>query len=282
MSLRERVAAETAEEQGWPEPAAPGAGAVPAGQPSRVAEPVDELPDIEYTAPIVDVDPVAVHIAWARVMRDVKSIAKSARAEIKTEKSSYRFNFRGIDMVLNAVGPALRRHGVMVIPVKTEATYGTAGRMRDVQVRVTYEIRGPLGDVITAQSVGEGLDTGERGTTKALTTAYRNFLTTALTIPTEDPKVDPDRVNLEREEARFNPLAYRDEALNSRTTVSRLSQMIQELRSLGRGGELVQNENGDEEKLGNLLIRIRKDRTAPPPAGGDDWPDVATSGGEDR
>ncbi|MFI6819760.1 ERF family protein [Micromonospora sp. NPDC050187] len=270
MSLRDRVAADAADQPNtWADPA-------PAGQ---VDEP-DELPDIEYTAPIVDVDPVAVHVAWARVMRDVKSIAKSARAEIKTEKSSYRFNFRGIDMVLNAVGPALRRHGVMVIPVKTEATYGTSGRMRDVQVRVTYEIRGPLGDVIIAQSVGEGLDTGERGTTKALTTAYRNFLTTALTIPTEDPKVDPDRVNLEREETRFNPLTYRDEALNTRTTVSRLSQMIQELRALGRGGELVQNEHGDEEKIGNLLLRVRKERTAPPPAADDDWPEPATPGGE--
>lgn len=270
MSLRDRVAAE---EQGWPEPA---------GQPTRAVEPVDELPDIEYTAPIVDVDPVAVHVAWARVMRDVKSIAKSARAEIKTEKSSYRFNFRGIDMVLNAVGPALRRHGVMVIPVKTEATYGASGRMRDVQVRVTYEIRGPLGDTITAQSVGEGLDTGERGTTKALTTAYRNFLTTALTIPTEDPKVDPDRVNLEREEARFDPLAYRDEALNPRTSAGRLSQMIQELRSLNHGGELVPNEVDEPEKLGNLLIRVRRERSAPPPAAAEDWPEPAAPGGEGR
>ncbi|MEU8264439.1 ERF family protein [Micromonospora sp. NPDC048999] len=267
--LRDRV---DADEAGW----APGDSPAAASRP--VDEP-DELPDIEYTDPIVDVDQVPVHVAWARVMRDVKSIAKSARAEIKTEKSSYRFNFRGIDMVLNGVGPALRRHGVMVIPVKTEASYGSAGKMRDVQVRVTYEIRGPLGDVITAQSVGEGLDTGERGTTKALTTAYRNFLTTALTIPTEDPKVDPDRVNLEREETRFNPLAYRDEALNTRTSAARLSQMIQELRALGHGGELVKNENGDEEKLGNLLIRIRRERTAPPPDAGDEWPETTQPGG---
>ncbi|MCX5066946.1 ERF family protein [Micromonospora lupini] len=274
MSLRERAAAEA---DGWP---AATTTPAPSGE-QRPAQPVDEpddLPEVVYTDPITDVDQVPVHVAWARVMRDVKSIAKSGRADIKTDKGGYKFNYRGIDMVLNAVGPALRRHGVMVIPVKVAASYGMAGRMRDVQVNVTYEIRGPKGDMITAQSVGEGLDAGERGTPKALTTAYRNLLITALTIPTEDPKMDPDRVNVQREEARFDPLAYRDEALSTRTSVSRLSQMIQELRSLNRGGELVANETGDEEKLGNLLIRIRRERTAPPPAAGDDWPTAAQPG----
>lgn len=266
-SLRDRVAAE--EE---PTTATATVSARPVDEP-------DELPDVVYSDPIIDVDPVRVHVAWARVMRDVKSIAKSGRADIKTDKGGYKFNYRGIDMVLNAVGPALRRHGVMVIPAKVAATYGTAGRMRDVQVTVTYEIRGPLGDTITAQSVGEGLDAGERGTPKALTTAYRNFLITALTIPTEDPKLDPDRVDVQREEVRFNPLVYRDEALNTRTSVSRLSQMIQELRALGRGAELVQNEHGDEEKVGSLLVRVRRERTAPPPADAEDWPEAAAPGG---
>ena len=276
MSLRERATA-AAEPDGWPAAVAPGIAPTAPARPAPV-EP-DELPDIEYTDPIVDVDQVPVHVAWARVMRDVKSIAKSARADIKTEKGSYKFNFRGIDMVLNAVGPALRRHGVMVIPVRTETHYGSAGRMRDVQVTVTYEIRGPLGDTITAQSAGEGLDTGERGTTKALTTAYRNFLITALTIPTEDPKLDPDKTNVERGEERFDPLSYRDEALNTRTSVGRLSQMINDLRRLNRGGELVSNETGDEEKLGNLLIRIRKER-ATPTAGDEGWPETAAPGGD--
>lgn len=274
MSLRER-----AYEQGGP---------VTGGQPTLAgppaADPVehDELPDIQYTAPIVDVDQVPVHVAWARVMRDVKSVSKSARAEIKTEKGSYRFNYRGIDMVLNAVGPALRRHGVLVIPIRTDASYGTAGRMRECTVTVTYRVYGPLGDHFDAQACGEGLDAGERATAKALTTAYRNWLTTALTIPTEDPKLDPDRVNLEREEHRFDPIAYRDEALNPRTSVARLSQMVNDLRRLGHGGELVQNETGDEEKLGNLILRVKRERTAPPPADDADWPDVAGPGGADR
>src|SRR4051812_30021882 len=73
----------------------------------------DALPAIEYTDPIEDIEIVPVHVAWVRVMRDVKSVDKRSTAKINTQDGkSYSFNYRGIDKVLNAVGPALRRHGV--------------------------------------------------------------------------------------------------------------------------------------------------------------------------
>lgn len=239
-------------------------GPVVAGQDVTVgpAEHVD-LPDIEYTDAITDVEPVAVHIAWARVMRDVKSIRKSATASIKSEKGSFSFNYRGIDMVLNAVGPALRRHGVMVLPVKTDATYGAAGRMRDVQITVTYRIYGPTGDHLEVQSVGEGLDAGERGTPKALTTAYRNMLIVALAIPTEDPKMDPDVVDLRREEPiTADANKYRDELTDPKTTPGRLRAMYGEIAQHRIPGVIVVNEVGDEEPLGTMYKRIVAERRA--------------------
>ncbi|MCW2768507.1 MAG: hypothetical protein JWO11_4466 [Nocardioides sp.] len=223
----------------------------------------EPLPDIEYTQPIVDVEPVQVHVAWARVMRDVTSIRKDRVADIKTDKGGYRFNFRGIDQVLNAVGPALRRHGVMVTPVHIDATYGNAGRMRDVQVTVTYEIRGPLGDTMPAMSVGEGLDAGERGTPKALTTAYRNMLIVALAIPTEDPKMDPDVVDLRREETpTVRPSTYRDEIADPRTSLARLRQISSELKQHNVASAMVVNEVGDDETLWNMYVRVVGERRA--------------------
>lgn len=222
-----------------------------------------DLPDVEYTDPITDVDDVAVWTAWARVMRDVKSIRKSATASIRSEKGSFSFNYRGIDMVLNAVGPALRRHGVMVLPVKVEPVYGQAGRMRDVQVTVTYAIIGPRGDRIEVQSVGEGLDAGERGTPKALTTAYRNMLIVALAIPTEDPKMDPDVVDLQREDpVTANPDAYRDEIVDPRTSLARLRAIRAELISHRVAASVVVNEVGDDEALKDLYTRVVAERRA--------------------
>ena len=44
------------------------------------------------------------------VMRDVEAVKKTER------NTSQNFSFRGIDSVVNAVGPALRKHGVVVVP----------------------------------------------------------------------------------------------------------------------------------------------------------------------
>jgi hypothetical protein len=294
MSLRARAAAEQplkpmAEELGWGdvETAEPGAGPpaspAPTSRPATASEPAD-LPDIEYTGAVTDAEAVPVHVAWSRVMADVQSVGKGDRFSAPGQGN---YQYRGVDRVLNAVGPALRRHGVMVIPVRTVAAYrdvvtSNNKKMRECTVTVAYSIRGPRGDEMPAESCGESMDSGDKGTTKACTVAYRNLLITALSIPTRDPRLDAEASNHERGEQRFDPLAYRDEALNPRTSIARLSQMVSELRSLNRGGTLVKNETGDEEKLGNLILRVKRERTAPPPADDAEWPEPATPGGGDR
>jgi hypothetical protein len=242
-----------------------------------------ELEPIDYDGnAIADAEKVPVQVAWARVMADVQSIRKSETATVQTSKSSYKYRFRGVDQVFNAAGPALRRHGVMVLQTKVEATYARASSsggsaMRECTVTVTYSIIGPLGDSIPVQSVGEGLDTSDKATTKALTMAYRTLLVNGLTVPTDDPKIDADNSHLERGEARFDPAAYRDEALDPRTSTGRLKQMLNDLRRLGRGAELVENEVGDEEKLGNLLLRLGRERQRPADSSGDEeWPATPT------
>jgi hypothetical protein len=242
--------------------AATGDPAAAAAVQDRVAVQREPLPDIEYSDPITDVDQVPVHIAWIRVMRDVKAVRKDKVADIKTDKGGYRFNFRGIDQVLNAVGPALRRHGVMVLPVDVDVTQG-GQRMRETLVKVTYEITGPMNDVKHVASAGEGLDVGERGLAKALTTAYRNMLIVALTIPTDDPKMDPDVVDMRREEpVAADPNQYRDEITDPRTSLGRLRQLYGEIGQHRIAGAVVVNEVGDDEVLGKLYQRIVAERRA--------------------
>jgi hypothetical protein len=260
MGLREDAASAAA----GSEPAA--AAAVQ----DRVAVQREPLPDIEYSDPITDVDQVPVHIAWIRVMRDVKAVRKDKVADIKTDKGGYRFNFRGIDQVLNAVGPALRRHGVMVLPVGIEVKQA-GQRMRETLVNVSYDIIGPMADVLHVASAGEGLDVGERGLAKALTTAYRNLLIVALTIPTDDPKMDPDVVDVRREEPiTADPNAYRDEITDPHTSLGRLRQIYGELGQHRVAGAVVVNEVGDDEVLGKLYQRVVAERRAAAgPDGGD-------------
>lgn len=254
-SLRDRAAA-----------AANGTSATePASQSTHDAPP--PLDPIEYTDPIIDVETVPVHQAWARVMRDVKSVGRSQTANVNIKGGgSYQYKFRGIDLVLNAVGPALRRHGVMILPVRTDASYGRAstsggGGMRECTVTVTYRIVGPAGDHLEIQSVGEGLDTSDKATPKALTMAYRMLLINALSLPTEDPSIEGDNTNLQRAEAPAPKAAdYVDEVADHRTSPNRLRQIRAEVRQHNLGAVLITNETGDDERLLSMIDRIGKDR----------------------
>ena len=135
--------------------------------------------------------PVTVHQAWASVMAEVRELGKDQRHDSPGAK----FMFRGVDDVMNAVGPALRRHGVSVIPTKVElrhrdVTTSSGKPSREATVVVLYTIHGPAGDCMPGGSAGEAMDSGDKGTAKAMSVAYWTFLLQALCLPTHD--MDPD------------------------------------------------------------------------------------------
>lgn len=131
-----------------------------------------------------------IYAALAAVMADVQAVSKKSRNE------SQNFNFRGIDAVMNAVGPALRTHGVIVVPVAEDAHYNTVtvGKnqtpMRECTVRIRYVFYGPDGDSIECVVFGEALDSGDKATNKAHSVAFRTALLQALCIPTDEPDTD--------------------------------------------------------------------------------------------
>lgn len=142
--------------------------------------------------------PPAVHTAWAAVMAEVRAVGKNDR--VKTGPA--QFNFRGIDGVLNAVGPIFRKHGVYVAPIGVDilATEHnptkSGGKMKDVTISVTWRVTGPAGDTWTGVSLGEGSDAGDKAISKAHSVAYRTFLIQSLALPTDEP--DPDHTIYER------------------------------------------------------------------------------------
>lgn len=138
---------------------------------------------------------ITVHQAVANVMREVIAVRKGER------NSHFNFNFRGIDAVMNAVGPILREHGVIVVPHNMEATYAPmttakGGAAMNVQVRNTYRFYGPAGDYFDTVATGESIDNGDKGTAKANSVAFRTCLLQALCLPTDEP--DPDSFSPER------------------------------------------------------------------------------------
>lgn len=131
----------------------------------------------------------------AKVMGDVQAVGKDDR------NNQQGYNFRGIDAVVNAVGPVLRKHGVVPMPHKTVALYrdvqtSTGKPSRECTVTVTYRFYGPAGDFLEAEVPGESMDFGDKGAPKAMSVAYRILLLQALCIPTDEP--EPDARSYER------------------------------------------------------------------------------------
>lgn len=248
---------------GLKENAARGAG--------RTVEPdeVDELPGPsgDYSEPDLgdlstDAEQISAIAAWSRVMAEVRAIGKNQKFD---GGSAGRFNFRGVDLALNSFGPACRKHGVVVAPVKVEPQYrdiGTknGGVKRECTVLVTYRIYGPAGDHFDTQAAGEASDSGGRSTPKAQSIALRTLLLSAGLVPTEDR--DADATHFERAEApRRSANDYRDEVADPRTSAGRLKQIYYELNQGGQLAAMVTNEFGEQEQLGSMVGRLGKERS---------------------
>ncbi|MGV9536594.1 ERF family protein [Streptosporangium sandarakinum] len=257
MTLAEKAArmARPEEEAGdWPPVAEPGSPA-----PAAAPEP---LPDIEVEMPEDGPETVPVHVAWSRVMGDIRKISKSE--QYNAAGTSY--NFRGVDRTVNAFAPVLRKHGVLVLPVGVDASYrdfkNNNNRIqRECTVTVTWMVIGPAGDALpsTLQSAGEALDSADKGTAKAQSVALRVLLLTAAMVPTGDP--DPDSQHIERGEAIVRTAAsYVEEICDPRTSLPRLKQIKHELTQTNQFWTTVTNEVGDEEPIGRMVNRIGQER----------------------
>lgn len=260
MGLRENAAAMAgrtdAPADDWPEAQT---DSDPAPQPSQP----DDLPDIEMDEPGPDgPEQVPVHVAWSRVMGEIRKIGKHD----KYNAAGTRYDFRGVDRTVNAFAPVLRKHGVLVLPVSVEPSYrdtktSKGNSMHECTVRVRWMVMGPAGDTLPQplESAGEALDSMDKSTAKAQSVALRVLLLTAGMVPTGDP--DPDSVNVERGEAPIRTVkSYRDEVLEDQPSAQRLHQIIYELDQQKRLGEVTKNENGDEEPIGAFVKRHGRER----------------------
>lgn len=210
-----------------------------------------------------DAESTSAVIAWSRVMGEVRAIGKNERFD---GGRAGKFNFRGIETALNSFGPACRKHGVLVIQHRVETEYRditTSGgsKMRECTALVTFRIYGPDGSYFDSQAAGEASDSGGRSTPKAQSIALRTLLINNGLVPTEDR--DADAVHFERAESPVRPaVAYVDEICDPRTSAGRLRQVHHELNTTRQLGALVTNEVGDEERIGEMVVRIGKERAA--------------------
>ena len=130
--------------------------------------------------------------AIASVMAEVTSVSK----DDQFSGGQTRFAYRGVDRVVKALSGAMRKHGVVMVPIASavpeyipvSTAQGKPASM--ARVLVQYRIYGPAGDYIDAAAPGEAMDSGDKAVSKAMSVAWRTALLQVFFLPTEDP--DPD------------------------------------------------------------------------------------------
>lgn len=127
--------------------------------------------------------------AIADTMNDVSAVGKNS----KNEKQNY--NFRGIDAVMNALHPAMVKNRIFVVPEvleqQREERQSKNGKLIYSICKIKYTFFADDGSSISATVIGEGMDSGDKATNKAMSVAFKYACFQVFCIPTED-MTDPD------------------------------------------------------------------------------------------
>lgn len=131
-----------------------------------------------------------IYQAIAKIMGEVEPISKSR----KNEAQGYKF--RGIDDTYSALQLILSRNGVFTVPEviddRTEDRLTSRGNAIIYRVfRMKYKFFADDGSCVEAVVVGEGMDTGDKASNKAMSVAHKYALLQVFMIPTEEAK-DPE------------------------------------------------------------------------------------------
>lgn len=130
------------------------------------------------------------------IMEEISPITK----EKKTSGSeSFAFKYRGVDQVMNALQPLLSKYKVFVVPKVLEQARERVVTTKNNQEKQTqysilnieFTFYAEDGTSVSAITVGEGMDSGDKASNKAMSIAFKYACFQVFCIPTEDV-IDPD------------------------------------------------------------------------------------------
>ena len=131
-----------------------------------------------------------IYEAISKCMEEIGAVGKDA------VNKQQGFKYRGIDAVMNAINPALVKNHVFIVPEvleqeRQERTTNKGAALIYSICRIKYTFYAEDGSSIEAITVGEGMDSGDKATNKAMAIAFKYACFQVFCIPTEEMK-DPD------------------------------------------------------------------------------------------
>lgn len=131
-----------------------------------------------------------IYAAIADIMNEVGAIGKEKK------NAQQGFMYRGIDDVMNVLHPLFAKYRVFLVPecleiTRDERTNRSGTVLTYTIAKVKYTLYAEDGSSVSAVVFGEGMDSGDKGTNKAMAIAMKYALFQIFCIPTEE-MIDPD------------------------------------------------------------------------------------------
>lgn len=176
-------------------------------------------PSKEIPGETLESDGPLIYAAMIAVMQEVQGIAKNQESG---GTGNYKFNFRGIDDVMNALHPILSKHGVFVTPLvehmenkvfvsETRNNSGVVTGTRNTYwtgLRVRYRFYAIDGSSVDCVVCAESSDNSDKATQQALSYCFKAAMLQPFCIPTKDTKDGDHKTdNIEGKEAQPTPPA---------------------------------------------------------------------------
>lgn len=144
---------------------------------------------------------LGIYKAISGVIADIGAVGKD-----KVNKTQ-GFKFRSIDDVYNVLNPALAKNKVFIVPEileeRREVKHTKNGaELTFVTCKIKYTFYAEDGSFIEAVIIGEGMDSGDKATNKAMAIGYKYVCFQVFCIPTEELMDDPDKESPELAEGK--------------------------------------------------------------------------------
>ena len=133
---------------------------------------------------------MSIYESIAAIMAEGYTITKDKK------NAQQGFKYRGIDDVMNTFFPLLSKHKVFLVPEvldcrREERQTTKGGNLIYSVLTIRYTFYAEDGSSVSAVVVGEGMDSGDKASNKALAVGMKYAMFQVFCIPTEE-MIDPD------------------------------------------------------------------------------------------
>ena len=148
------------------------------------------------TAPIAPAASQAPHV-YAAINAVQREISVTGISKDNATTGGAKFKFRGIDDVYNALSPIIAKHDLIIAPrysdrALVERKSSNGNSLFYITVTGHFDFISMVdGSKHTVTTFGEAMDSGDKGTNKAMAIAHKYALLQVFAIPTEGDN-DPD------------------------------------------------------------------------------------------